>query len=105
MMPELKCTVQTCAHNSEFYCNLDAIKVEGNAATKAVETCCGSFEEKKENIYSNTTKEASACSRVDCKAMECVYNDECACHAGKISVEGSSACDCGQTECASFKCS
>ena len=24
-MPELKCTVQTCMHNKDFYCDLNAI--------------------------------------------------------------------------------
>lgn len=28
-MPELKCTVQTCTHNKQFYCDLDAIEVQG----------------------------------------------------------------------------
>lgn len=49
-------------------------------------------------------KEASAKSSVDCKATDCMYNKECQCHAGKISVEGGNACHCGETECATFKC-
>ena len=31
-MPELRCTVQTCAHNKEFYCDLDKIQVGGDKA-------------------------------------------------------------------------
>ena len=27
-MPELKCTVQTCKHNQNYYCDLDKITVE-----------------------------------------------------------------------------
>ena len=46
-MPELKCTVQTCMHNKNFYCDLDAIQVGGNSAKNAEETCCDSFEERK----------------------------------------------------------
>ena len=49
-------------------------------------------------------KEASAKSDVDCKATDCMYNKECQCHAGKISVEGGNACHCQETECATFKC-
>ena len=49
-------------------------------------------------------KEASAKSSVDCKATDCMYNKECQCHAGKISVEGGNACHCDETECATFKC-
>ena len=39
-MPELKCTVQTCTHNKQFYCDLDAIEVQGDSAKKSDETCC-----------------------------------------------------------------
>lgn len=105
-MPELKCTVQTCTHNKNFYCDLDKIEVGGSDAKHAQETCCDSFEERREG-YSNSsdiTGNASPLSDIDCKATECVYNKECACHAGKISVEGSNACQCGQTECATFNC-
>lgn len=28
-MPELRCTVQTCLHNKDFYCALDGIVVGG----------------------------------------------------------------------------
>lgn len=104
-MPELRCTVQTCTHNKDYYCALDAIQVGGNAAKHADETCCDSFQERKGNAYSNDTKTASAQSSVDCKACDCMYNEACKCHAGKISVEGGNACQCGQTECATFKCS
>ena len=84
-MPDLRCTVQTCTHNKNFYCDLDGIVVGGNS-------------------YSNVTGEASPTSKIDCKATDCMYNDECKCHAGKISVEGGDACHCEQTECATFKC-
>ena len=89
-MPELRCTVQTCLHNKDFYCDLDGIRVGGNQAKSSEETCCDSFEERKGDSYSNVT--------------DCTYNDECSCHAGKISVEGSQACQCEQTECATFTC-
>lgn len=109
-MPDLRCTVQTCTHNQNYYCNLDSIVVGGNSAKKADETSCDSFEERKGgNSYSNAYsdmagKEASAKSDVDCKATDCMYNKECQCHAGKISVEGGNACHCQETECATFKC-
>ena len=103
-MAELRCTVQTCQHNKNFYCDLDAIQVGGSSAKKAEETCCDSFVERKGDTYSSVTGNASATSKIDCKATECMYNNECKCHAGKISVEGSNACHCEQTECATFKC-
>ena len=33
-MPDLRCTVQTCTHNQNYYCNLDSIVVGGNSAKK-----------------------------------------------------------------------
>ena len=34
-MPELKCTVQTCTHNKNFYCDLDQIVVGGSGAKRS----------------------------------------------------------------------
>ena len=102
-MPELKCTVQTCVHNKQFLCDLDKIQVGGSSAKTAQETCCDSFQERKEgytNSYSDITGTASDCACVDCKATDCKYNHNCECNAGKISVEGSNACQCEGTECA-----
>lgn len=115
-MPELKCTVQTCVHNRQFLCDLDAIQVGGSSAKHAKDTCCDSFQERKESMsnsmtggYSGnygdiTSSKPSDTSKIDCKAVECKYNEDCHCHAGKISVEGSQACDCHETECATFTC-
>lgn len=115
-MPELKCTVQTCVHNKQFLCDLDAIQVGGKSAKYAQDTCCDSFQERKESMsnsmtdgYSGsygdvTSSNASPTSTIDCKAVDCKYNDHYACHAGKISVEGSQACHCNETECATFTC-
>lgn len=103
-MPELRCTVQTCMHNQNDYCDLDKITVGGDAATAPKDTCCDSFEERKDGYSNQMEKSASPISDVDCQATECNYNKNCSCQAGKISVEGSGACTCGQTECATFDC-
>ena len=103
-MPELKCTVQTCTHNKNFYCDLERIIVGGSSAKRSEETCCDSFEERKGDFHSDVNGQASACSSIDCKATECMYNEQCHCHAGKISVEGGGACTCKDTECATFQC-
>ena len=58
-MPELKCTVQTCMHNKDFYCDLNAITVGGKSARKAAETSCDSFEERKSGTYSNVRQARS----------------------------------------------
>lgn len=103
-MPELKCTVQTCAHNRQYLCALDQINVGGSEATSARETRCDSFQERNGSSITNAVKEASEMTRIDCKATECQYNKDCACSAGKISVEGGNACQCDGTECATFSC-
>lgn len=104
-MPELRCTVQTCAHNKNFYCGLDKIQVGGDSAKSAGETCCDSFVERKDGSYSNVSGEnASLNSSISCQATGCMYNSASQCGAGKISIEGGNACCCGQTECATFKC-
>ncbi len=46
-MPKLKCSVQTCAHNHQFLCDLDQIQVGGNQACSPSETQCDSFTERK----------------------------------------------------------
>ncbi len=107
-MPELKCTVQTCVHNQQYLCDLDKIQVGGENAKNPQETCCDSFQERTgesySNSYSSSMKSASDTSSVDCKATNCMYNQNCACHAGKISVEGGNASACDGTECATFQC-
>lgn len=102
-MPELKCTVQNCAHNQSFYCNLDRITVGKEQAKNEQETCCESFQERCGDTYHNDiTGYASAETTINCKATQCMYNEKCNCYAGKISVEGSNACNIEQTECATF---
>ena len=103
-MPELKCTVQTCVHNKQYYCDLDHIQVGGEHAKRADETCCDSFEERTGDTYSNDSEKPRARSNIRCEATECRYNQSCKCHAGKISVEGGDACQCKETECATFCC-
>ena len=92
-MPKLKCSVQTCAHNHQFLCDLDQIQVGGNQACSPSETQCDSFTERKEGGYSNV-------AGVGC---HCSDNEACKCQAGRISVEGGQAKQCQGTECATFK--
>ena len=41
---------------------------------------------------------------VKCEAEKCVYNEACKCCADKVGIIGANACDCHETECATFKC-
>lgn len=102
-MPELKCNVHTCVHNKNQLCDLEAIEVAGSNAQVSRDTSCASFVEKKGDSYTNSTGTASPMSKVKCHAVECKYNEECDCHAGKISVGGNNACHSEETECASFE--
>ena len=102
-MPELKCGVVTCVHNKQNLCDLDAIEVVVNSAKSPEQTSCGSFVERKGDQYSNSAKEPSGTSNIACQATECQYNTSCKCHAGKISVMGSTANRVEETECATFK--
>lgn len=101
-MTELKCSVQTCTHNKAFLCALDGIEVRGESAQTQQATCCGSFQERRNDSYSNTVGTASEYSNITCSAEECTYNNSHKCEAGQISVEGSHADHSEQTECASF---
>ena len=71
-MPELRCTVQNCMHNQNYYCNLDAIQVGGDKAKNAADTCCDSFEERKSGTFTNASMGASPLSTIDCKAQNAV---------------------------------
>ena len=102
-MPELKCNVHTCVHNKDHLCDLDAIEVAGSEAVASRDTSCASFEEKKGDSYTNSTRQGTPLSKIKCHAVECKYNKQCDCHAGKISVGGNNACRTEETECASFE--
>jgi hypothetical protein len=102
-MPELGCTVKNCSHNWEETCDRDRIRVDGRNACCCGETCCSSFEEAKDSGYKNAAGSAQMDTAVDCEARDCRYNEERRCTAGRIGIDGRNACECGQTECASFR--
>ena len=49
-MTRLECTVASCVHNSEKCCCKQGILVEGVNARESCDTCCGSFEENREDL-------------------------------------------------------
>lgn len=103
-MPELKCTVSTCAYNQTNLCQLDSIEVGGSSAMEPEDTCCDSFEERTGERVTNAVKEASDRCSINCHAVDCDYNEQRRCHAGKISIEGNVACQNEETACATFIC-
>lgn len=104
-MPELKCTVATCVHNVCNCCDLGHIDIGGDQALSQVETCCNSFADSSMTSYSNSAKATTVTSDIHCNATNCQYNQNCNCEAGTVEVKGNNACQCCETECASFcKC-
>ena len=103
-MTQLDCNVTTCMHNSDNCCCKNKIEVEGTSAKKPCDTCCGSYDAKGDGSYSNAIgKEAEKATQVDCKAINCMYNENGYCDAGHIGIMGVNAMSSDQTECASFK--
>lgn len=105
VMPLLSCTARTCLYNKGELCTKGDIQIDGNTAKVADETCCRSFVERKEAAANSAdTRNVSPTSKVDCKAHSCIYNKDEQCDAAKITVTGSQACRCEQTNCGSFCC-
>lgn len=103
-MTQLKCSAQTCMYNEEQYCCKGDIMVEGRDAKEPSGTCCASFRERGEGSATNSMEHPSRNIDVDCEAVQCVFNDDCKCSAREIGIAGSHACECEDTECASFEC-
>lgn len=103
-MPELDCTVENCIYNKQQYCCKGDILVDGKQAVHPNETCCSSFQERRRDSESNSCGEACRCIDVDCKATQCVFNEDCKCSADHIGIAGANACACAETECSSFVC-
>ena len=105
-MTYLDCSVKGCTYNNQDGCCCKGdIRVEGREAKERHGTCCGSFKECGSNGGAcNTLKEASKETDVACEATHCRFNENEKCRATHIGILGSSACTCGETECASFEC-
>lgn len=102
-MTNLDCSVASCLYNQSQCCCKGDIRVEGKDADSPQGTCCGSFREKKGDSYTNVAGDPSRSVHVACDAVNCVYNADYKCSADTIGISGSNACDCKQTECASFR--
>ncbi|MDO5291958.1 MAG: DUF1540 domain-containing protein [bacterium] len=103
-MPDLVCSVENCAYNSEYLCSLNEIHVAGSHAEDAHSTCCGSFCDQKES-FSNCEQcgYATKSTEIACEAENCAYNDNNRCNADSIDVAGCGSQTAIGTECASFR--
>ncbi len=102
-MPNLDCTVTTCTYNVDEYCAKGAILVAGEDAKQPRETCCSSFEDKKTCGCTNSSRMVDHQVKVECEAVDCIFNEAKMCNAGQIGIAGSNACTCKETECSSFR--
>lgn len=102
-MTRLDCNVTNCLHNSENCCCKAAIIVEGQKAEETCDTCCGSFDENKDNAYHNVFKTPENRLKVDCEAVTCVYNEGRHCNAQHIGIAGDGAREAEHTECVTFQ--
>lgn len=103
-MTFLDCSVTGCVYNADRCCCKGDIRVEGDRAKSNRDTCCGSFKERTAENASNVAKRISKFSEVECDACNCVFNEAHKCEAEHIGIAGGDACECRETECASFCC-
>lgn len=103
-MPTLKCSVVDCQHNSQACCCLGHIDVGGTNAKECASTCCESFDCKGNSMMGAACQQPKADAAIDCHAENCVYNQNCKCHADVVCVDGSNCTSCGETNCATFHC-
>lgn len=103
-MAELKCGVTNCTYNSENFCCKGDIMVGGTSAMSSEETCCESFRDEKNKMTAkNSLNHPSKTISIDCEAVKCIYNTNYKCYADHVDIKGCGACDCKETNCATFK--
>ncbi|MEY8332953.1 DUF1540 domain-containing protein [Lachnospiraceae bacterium 47-T17] len=101
-MTILDCNVANCMYNADRKCSKYNILVDGSEASMPHETCCSSFQE--QGSARNAVSQPKTELDVQCKAVNCTFNDNRHCHADHIGINGVNACVVAETECASFRC-
>lgn len=102
-MTSLKCSVTSCMHNSEHYCCKNVIRVEGEDETTTKHTCCCSFDHSKGDSFKNSYESPNSELKVECDAVNCMYNDNKLCSANHIDISGSGSKTSNDTACATFR--
>ena len=103
-MTNLKCNAKNCMHNESPYCCISHICVGGINAKTESEPCCDNFQERRENaVNSCRSHEKNPSVDIECKACNCVYNEDYRCQAKEVCISGPSACVCDETRCSTFK--
>lgn len=100
----ISCSVNNCSHNSNGSCCANAIRVGGKGVSKAEYTCCGSFLDQAN--YSNLTNSQTSsgvCESITCEAKNCKHNNNCACTASNIQINGTDVNLYSETNCSTFE--
>lgn len=101
-MPTLRCSAENCAHNNDQCCCRGEIKVAGETAQKADDTCCSSFYPDAGGARNAVSQEPILDADIGCSAENCTYNKNCKCHADSIDMNGSGASESRETACLTF---
>ncbi len=103
-MAKLRCEAVNCIHNDKPYCCISHICVGGSHADTTSETCCADFRDKKAAAVNGCCDEQkNPVVDIECKAVNCVYNENCHCHADAVDIIGSKANISEETSCHTFK--
>ena len=103
MSTRLGCQVTSCQYNADRLCGLNAIKVDGPAARVSGQTCCDSYEKRRQGAGENAASGTpSPESSIQCAAERCAYNRDRRCVADRVYVGGDTNTKSG-TECLTFR--
>ena len=102
-MAELMCKACNCSYNQEKYCCKGDIMVGGKHAVNSDDTCCESFQQKKDGAMTNATSHPSRTISIDCEVAGCIYNSNYKCTADHVQIGGSNAGMAKETCCSTFK--
>ncbi len=114
---KLKCDATTCVHNVSHLCGAAAITVHGGDTEVGQDTFCSTYAHRglanyvtgaaNMNIGGGLAQMVSSEDvmdpKVNCTAVNCVYNAQEVCHAGELRIEGETSEAAEQTVCETFK--
>ena len=103
-MSNLYCGAVNCGNNHDRLCALAEIAVRGADAACCEETCCASFADGA-GLFLNAFGAVRAApeTQIACTAQGCVWNQDGACEAQRVRMEGAYAHHEGGTCCRSFR--
>ncbi len=105
-MNRLECQVTSCQHYQNHQCSLAGIQVDGPSARESSQTCCASFEERRQGAGQNAMQQnPSVETEIQCCVKGCTYNSHNHCQAENVCV-GSCCGDVASksgTECRTFQ--